>query len=234
MLGTHEPTLVCTAHKYTMASLIAFDGGDGPYAAMNQGATLASGKYLWFLNAGDIPLTESIPTLINNALYNTSPLISCVCTMCNGSLERSWIPRLEDLPLGTLPHPSLLFSRELFALMGGFNHQYTYVADRALLVSAFLAGQPINFLPIAIARYVSSRDSMSSTYAAAYEDIGLTFSLGLFPTAESLKDLFRKALLSLSFPKIMSEASCFYLGLLRRSGASLRQLKANVLYRNRR
>jgi len=204
VLGERDPSLVSLASGFASEGCIMFDTAKGPYAAMNLGATLAVGRYIWFLNSGDIPEITLLSEVIGSLRLTDAKLCSFACSMVGPRSTSLWAPALNDLPLGTLPHPSLLFDRELFWSLGGFNLSLKYVADRDLIVRSFIVGSSIHFFPGSLARYCSSFDSLSSSYKAALEDIKLTLSLGLFPKFSSLVDFLAKY-----FRHIFSEISDF-------------------------
>lgn len=194
VLGKRDSSLVSFAAGFASEGCIVFDSAQGPYAAMNLGATLAVGRYIWFLNSGDIPETVLLSEVIGSLFLTDAKLCSFACSMVGPRSTSLWVPALDDLPLGTLPHPSLLFDRQLFWSLGGFNLSLKYVADRDLVVRSFIAGTSIQFFPVSLARYCSSFDSLSSSHKAALEDIKLTLSLGLRPKLSSLVDFLAKYL----------------------------------------
>lgn len=194
VLGSKDNGLFELACSLTKVDNVCFDNATGPFQAMNLGAQLATGKYLWFLNAGDMPHLSHLYDALLHAASSEAAIHAYGCLMKNGPNESIWQPLMSDLPLGTFPHPSLLFKRDQFSLLGGFSTKYKYTADRLLLLHAYFSACSMRIFSLTLATYVSSPDALSSTSNAAFEDIVLTLSVGLFPRISSIVDYIRKSL----------------------------------------
>lgn len=188
VLGHADSSLESLALRFTPKELILFDDARGPYAAMNLGAGLAIGKYLWFLNSGDKPEITALRDSLSVILASQAQLLSFSCLMIGSQSVDLWTPSLRDLPAGTLPHPSLLFDRNLFNNLGGFDLRYKYVSDRALILKALHHCSNIQLIPIVLARYLVSPSSLSSSHRAAAEDIRLSISIRVFPSIATILD----------------------------------------------
>ena len=107
----------------------------GIFPAMNLGAEIASGEFLWFCNPGDFPtdshfLTEMVYAELEKKrdwyLGQASPI----------NLN-SWFPfqKMSINPIAFLSgdtpisHQSIVCTNEIFHELGGFNPRYRHVAD---------------------------------------------------------------------------------------------------------
>lgn len=204
VLGSQNRDLLSIVNLYVPGALVCFDSAQGPYAAMNLGASLASAQFLWFLNAGDLCDPHVVPQILSTIQRSKSKIHAFSCAIQSSQSSSTWTPSVNDLPLHTLPHPSLLFDRDLFSRIGGFNVNYHYVADRALILEAFLSGQSIECHPLVIATYVSVPEALSASLKAVCEDISLTLSLHRIPRLATLKDFVVKLIRHLS--EILAQA----------------------------
>lgn len=192
VLGSQTNDLLLIVNQYVPGALVCFDSARGPYAAMNLGASLASGQFLWFLNAGDILDPCVTPQILSTLQSSKAKIHAFSCLIKSSHSSSVWTPAIDHLPLSTLPHPSLLFDRDLFSRIGGFNLKYQYVADRALILEAFFSGDSIECHSLVIAKYISSPDSLSSSLEAVCEDIRFTISLPRLPRIATIKDFIVK------------------------------------------
>ena len=192
VLGNRSPELLSIVRHYVPEALVCFDLAQGPYAAMNLGASLASAQFLWFLNAGDLCDPCVTPQILSIISSSKSKIHAFSCEVQSSQSSTTWTPSVSDLPLSTLPHPSLLFDRNLFSELGGFDLNYKYVADRALILQACSSSYLIECHSLVIATYVSRPDALSASFKAVREDILLTLSLRRLPRILTMKDFAAK------------------------------------------
>lgn len=121
--------------------------GGGPYAAMNAGASIAQGRLLCFLNAGDALASPS-------SLHDLVELSSTACWGYGavGIAEPSGRVRLYSfspfrrwmltLGLRYVPHPSSFVERGIFEELGGFDCSYPVAADQEFFLRVSRISQP--------------------------------------------------------------------------------------------
>lgn len=144
----------------------------GLYDAMNTGARLARGRFLWFLNADD-RLEDGALALVLDRLADPA---AAEATILVGTTRRvDGEGRTVELePFGgadraalvrgnPFPHPSTVMSRALFERCGGFSLRWRIVSDYDLLWRAVLAGARVEPLDRVLA--VMRQGGLSSTDA---------------------------------------------------------------------
>jgi glycosyltransferase len=123
---------------------IVSDQDNGIYDAMNIGAEMASGDYLYFLNSDDFLYSHTVISDVVNSLSKN--LVDCIfgniyyfksdpsivsrewisSTYKRGSFATGWHP----------PHPAFIISKKAFSTLGGFNLNYDIVSDFDLMLRA--------------------------------------------------------------------------------------------------
>lgn len=107
----------------------------GVYDAMNKGISVASGKYLLFLNSGDVLVSNNVLEKVFEKEIHEVDLIvgrqyqirgghrhTCHCIFPNEINERFLISN-------TLPHQATFIKKDLFSKTKGYNQKYKIVAD---------------------------------------------------------------------------------------------------------
>lgn len=123
---------------------IVSDQDNGIYDAMNIGAEMASGDYLYFLNSDDFLHS---PTVISDVVNSLSKnLVDCIfgntyyfksepkivarkwisTAYKSGSFAKGWHP----------PHPAFIISKKAFSTLNGFNLNYKIASDFDLMLRA--------------------------------------------------------------------------------------------------
>jgi len=111
----------------------------GIYNAMNKGIKQASGKYLQFLNSGDVfTSSQALSNFINHPDLE-GDIIYGDYKFENG--EKIYPDHLTPYYFmrTSLPHQSTFFKKEVFKKMGGYDETYRIVADRAFYLTCFLS-----------------------------------------------------------------------------------------------
>ena len=108
---------------------------------MNKGIAKAKGKYLLFLNSGDVLNGSSaLNDFINHPNFS-GDIIYGDYQFEKG--EKIFPDKLTPLFFvrSSLPHQSTFFKSEVFDIMGLYEEHYKIVADRAFYIKCFLSNQ---------------------------------------------------------------------------------------------
>lgn len=125
---------------------------NGIYDAMNKGIKIASGKYLYFIGAGDIlqenilyEISEIIPKNGVNFIYGN--------VLYNGKKYNGRYNKLKLLR-NNICHQAIFYSYEIFSVVGLYDLKYKILSDYVLNIKCF-GKQEINkiYLNKIIANY---------------------------------------------------------------------------------
>jgi glycosyltransferase involved in cell wall biosynthesis len=136
-----DKTLSLIKHLYKANLKILTEPDSGIYDAMNKGISLASGDWIYFLNAGDTfkdvdvlarifsqPLFGSL--LFGDTLLKTDNKV----VTCPSKLDKSFFFS------NTICLHSIFINKRVFDIIGDFNLHYKVISDRDFLFRVFLNG----------------------------------------------------------------------------------------------
>lgn len=129
---------IIEGHRHAIARLVS-EPDHGIYHAMNKGLGLASGDFVYFLNADDYFVDERVLSDIS-AFLDANPN----CDYCYGGIRvrfpdghsEDFMPpppaaAVEFLVTGCLPHQASFFRRTAFEATGRFDERYRIAGDYA-------------------------------------------------------------------------------------------------------
>lgn len=139
-----------TRHEMRLLSL----ADKGIYEAMNRGIALARGQYVIFLNSDDCyhnadGLAAAVKALEHDASCDfTFGPITPVGPHTRHSPHRNPEARLHKFTVFcTIPHPSILYRRQLLLDMGGYDVRYRSAADYDLNLRIIARGHRGRYVP---------------------------------------------------------------------------------------
>lgn len=113
----------------------------GIYNAMNKGIKASKGKYLLFLNSGDLLNgTSALNDFINHPDFSGDIIYGDYQFEKGNKVYPDFLTPLFFVR-SSLPHQSTFFKREVFDKMGLYEEHYKIVADRAFYIKCFLSNQ---------------------------------------------------------------------------------------------
>lgn len=130
----------------------------GIYNAMNKGIQLATGDYVFFLNAGDFFYDDNVLTQVEkySQQYNTGILYGNVWDVDSTGMEMKrpkWLLGKITLFRRMICHQSIFAKRSLFAEYGLFDEQYKIKADYDWLLKVICAGATHKYININVAKF---------------------------------------------------------------------------------
>lgn len=132
---------------------------EGIYDAMNIGVEMASGRWVQFLNAGDVFHGPGSLGSVLGVLRGNDDADWLVAGAQNMQGGRGPAVRIPNLPYRRLPHllglqphchQSCWFRRDTFRELGGHRADMGIVADFDLIARFASVGRPSEFLPVVI------------------------------------------------------------------------------------
>ena len=136
----------------------------GIYNALNKGARLAQGEYLYFLNAGDRLYAADVLQRMLSA-GDADMLYGDVCFCFPDKEDIGKHPEkltLQYLRKAPLNHQSTLVRRSCFERMGGFDERFQIAADWCMLLKMKLQECSFLYVPMVVCRYDMSGISYRS------------------------------------------------------------------------
>ncbi|MGX7694813.1 glycosyltransferase [Gordonia polyisoprenivorans] len=148
--GSAQSDSVRICQEYSQDAVV-LDGGDtGRYHGMNRGLSVARGKYIWFLNSGDIfhdpySAAAGVEALRRKSApwgYGLARKISK-----NGDpIAIMGVPNfnIRRFALGgrIIPHQSSIFATEFARSLGGYDQNHGLAADQLFMLRAATAHSP--------------------------------------------------------------------------------------------
>ena len=122
-----------------MIDRLVVEGDKGIYDAQNKGIDNANGRYLLFLNAGDI-LKEGVLTKVGLEADRPDIIFGNIDVKMSEdfSFIKKMKPRISKMFLyyDTIPHQAVFIRKSLFDKIGKYKLEYPIVADYEFFVNA--------------------------------------------------------------------------------------------------
>ncbi|MEN9917865.1 MAG: hypothetical protein RL662_301 [Bacteroidota bacterium] len=141
----------------------------GIYNAMNKGIKQATGEYLYFLNSGDVLVSNDVFTHMFASTISSSFICGNFIWDRNGNLtkddsykQRDWVFSLYDIYAGFLAHQAFFIHRNMFDKYGLYDERLKIMSDWKLFFIAIgIQHEVVSYLDVDIAIY--NTDGISST-----------------------------------------------------------------------
>lgn len=141
----------------------------GIYNAMNKGIYGAQGEYCYFLNSGDVFVSDTVLTNIFGHDVTANFVCGNIIWDEKGVLrkddsykKRDWLFSLYDIYSGFLCHQAFLVKREMFDKYGYYDENLRIMSDwKHFLIAIGINGEKVQYVDVDIAIY--NTDGLSST-----------------------------------------------------------------------
>jgi len=148
----------------------------GIYNAMNKGAKVARGDYLYFLNAGDTFFDKNTLEEVSREIDNNQDLVYGRIRVVNKNNDKSYIRDKKltkfKIKLGfKVSQQAVFIKRDTFNKVGGLDERYKIAADFDLLCKIFDGNYLIKKIDLVICNY--DGDGVSSNLKKSYGDTAL-------------------------------------------------------------
>jgi glycosyltransferase involved in cell wall biosynthesis len=140
--------------KYESDLILISEKDGGVYDAFNKGLDIATGKYVYFIGAGDClrpnvleQVKEFLPTETPTLVYGNHYLMKQ--KIYNGKKYRN-----SDFTFGNICHQAIFYHRSIFDIIGKYDLQYKVCADWIFNLKCFLhQGIIKQYIPCLIADF---------------------------------------------------------------------------------
>jgi putative colanic acid biosynthesis glycosyltransferase len=151
--GSEDSTAAETAVKDSLIAGARFSWCEpqGIYAAMNTGLSLARGKYIYYLNAGDLLADPQVIADLQQIIKEVEPVwvvgrVEISEVSGKTVVSKNWDYHAERKALFARgifpPHQGTIVRTESLQAAGGFNSRYSISADYAAALSLSLVSDP--------------------------------------------------------------------------------------------
>ncbi|MFM4746782.1 glycosyltransferase [Aeromonas veronii] len=122
---------------------VVIEPDKGIYDAMNKAIKMAKGKWVWFVNSGDLVLAQSNVLLERlSSSKNISTVIYSDLTLSNGLIIQQ-SSNLTFLMRRMINHQNIIYSKDILKV--GYDIKFKYCADFAHMMNSFKALTFIKF-----------------------------------------------------------------------------------------
>lgn len=152
--GSRDGTLALLHRWSDLIDIFISEKDEGIYDAMNKGARLACGEWLFFLNSGDVlHSATALGDLLREVPENVGIVYGDIYLLQSGKLKRQSINPRKYLFKNMICHQSFAVRRNTLIKLGGFDCHYRIFADKDFLLKALQSGVKFLHKPICVAIY---------------------------------------------------------------------------------
>jgi glycosyltransferase len=157
--GSTDDTLSILGRHPDVVDQLLSEPDRGMYDAMNKGAGLARGRYLWYINSDDMLASpEALSAVLDGLAASPDVLVGNIVIVDKDRtaiVRRDWrvSMRLAVVQLGWYPpHPGFVIRADLFRKLGGFDRRYAIAADIDFMTRALLQKPAIGHVRATLVR----------------------------------------------------------------------------------
>lgn len=145
----------------------------GIYNAMNKGAKLATGEWLYFINSDDILMPNVLNKIFSEKL-NFDFIYGNVKKVPSSIIYAGFFD-IEKLLYQNICHQSIFIKKRTLEKLGFYNEKYKIGADYAINIKIFNGNYKIKYIPLIIAEYNEKGISSSHFDNVFFYDIKTNF-----------------------------------------------------------
>lgn len=215
--GASKDKTLEIANKYKdKVSVLISEPDSGVYNAMNKGINAASGDLIFFLNADDIFINETvIENFVKFAENNKQGLILgniILLDKYNGTVFHEKQPLIDNIQLlkSTVFHPATFFKKEVFEKYGLYNEENKIASDYEWYLNYFVKNKgdyayldkPVTIFSMS---GISSNEEHSKLHQAERKQIQQKyFTQRQIKTFEVVNKLFPRRIKKVKFRKMLA------------------------------
>ncbi|PZX49795.1 glycosyl transferase family 2 [Algoriphagus ratkowskyi] len=141
--------------NYPEGSIVYISEQDiGIYDAMNKGVKLASGRWLFFLGAGDELIIDAVNQIKFNQYKNSTLIYANTQLLKNGKVYDGEFDLLK-LMKRNISHQAIFYNLSVFNEIGYFDTNFKITADYIFNLKIFMRTTvEIHYLPIVVSRFL--------------------------------------------------------------------------------
>lgn len=130
----------------------------GIYNAMNQAVGYSTGKYLIFMNCGDIFNSSDVLSKVHDFIVSGNIKEGIVIGDCHSKdmykYQNGCTKRFKQYRCSGFVHQSMFFSKEVFEKLGSYDESYKVYADFELFMRTYDSGMGIYYIQYPICNYM--------------------------------------------------------------------------------
>ncbi len=162
------------------------------YNAMNQAISYAKGKYLIFMNCGDVFYDSTVLDRVHNFIVETdcgkSGIVIGDCYSkgmykCQNGCEN----RFKQYRCSGFSHQSMFIRRDVFMTLGVYDESFRMYADMEMFLRSFRSGNGIGYIPYPICDYMGGGFSDGKKAKKQLDDDKRRIRKRYFSTRERIK-----------------------------------------------
>ncbi len=140
--------------KYESGLTLISEKDDGVYDAFNKGIDIATGKYVYFIGAGDCLQPDILERVKEFLPMETPTLVYGNCYFTKRKFFDGRELSISDFTWTNICHQGEFYHREIFDIVGKYDLRYKVFADWLLNLKCFLhRGVNKRYVPLYIADY---------------------------------------------------------------------------------
>lgn len=129
---------------------------NGIYDAMNKGIELATGDYLYFLNAGDELIPNILSKIVNNFDEKSDLVYGNIIKIDENEYNRVVYGKSYHYKLligRTICHQAMFIKKDVFTRIGNFDLEFSLASDYEFILRLLIKGGKFKYINIDIVKY---------------------------------------------------------------------------------